>query len=332
MTRNKTFTPEREPLRSTVALQLNSDEIHGPISFLNPTQARFSTVQPEKIQGTREVGEFGGTSPDEEVAASNVEFKWTSRNNRKGRHALVVPPSESNAPCRTPPPTNSAKEVLKGILRMFVFYPVWDISYLIAIVFTFGSVIWMMNAFLILLPLTTAETMSRREVLFTAGVTPFVATTTFVVGSLLLMLEAYNENRGGCFGWAVEQLYDQQLHRNDPEHGAVTRFTPSKDECTHHHQNILNIVGKPSERARASYIKKTNTASLDGLKRKKDKYWVWFPSWHDLRTHYIHEVGFLACSVQLFGILAYWISSIVVLPRINKALRDSSQLDEVYWS
>ena len=77
---------------------------------------------------------------------------------------------------------------------MFWYFPVWDISCIVALIFVFGSFIWMVNAFLILLPLTIEDAMSRREAMFTTGVTPFVATSTFVLGSVLLLLEAYNEN------------------------------------------------------------------------------------------------------------------------------------------
>jgi hypothetical protein len=36
--------------------------------------------------------------------------------------------------------------VLKNIRRMFTHYPVYDISWLVAYVFTWGSVVWCINA------------------------------------------------------------------------------------------------------------------------------------------------------------------------------------------
>lgn len=29
--------------------------------------------------------------------------------------------------------------------------------------------------------------------------------------------------------------------------------------------------------------------------------WTWFPTWYEVRTHYLKEVGFLACFSQLIG-------------------------------
>jgi hypothetical protein len=44
--------------------------------------------------------------------------------------------------------------------------------------------------------------------------------------------------------------------------------------------------------------------------------WSWFPSWHDFTTHYVHEIGFLACSAQMFGASIFWISGFTALPGI----------------
>ena len=130
MARNKTFRREREPLRDTDAVQLNNDKIDGPFSFLNPTRAHFEAVKPHKAaidsQTNDEVESSQRDNADRDVPASNIGFKWTSRNNRKGRHQLVFQRADgTDAQYRVPPPTNSMKGVLKGIGRMFTYFPVW---------------------------------------------------------------------------------------------------------------------------------------------------------------------------------------------------------------
>lgn len=47
------------------------------------------------------------------------------------------------------------------------------------------------------------------------------------------MLEAVNENREGCFGWAVEGVLEES---------GLKRVKVG--ECTHHHENKKNLVGK----------------------------------------------------------------------------------------
>ena len=79
-------------------------------------------------------------------------------------------------------------------------YPYWDVSWLVATTFTLGSLVWVINAFFAYLPLAQPSTSFNDEVLVGGGITAFVGATIFEIGSVLLMIEAVNENRAGCFG------------------------------------------------------------------------------------------------------------------------------------
>ena len=331
MARNHTFRPEREPLRDNDDLQLNNSKIHGPFSFLNPTQAHFNPAKAAKTsadsQTSDEVERPADGTPSEEVPASNVEFKWTSRNNRKGRHAIVYQPSDDhNAPYMVPPATSCAKEILRGIGRMFTKYPIWDVSYLVAFVFTLGSVIWVINAMFALLPFTNPKSEFPGETLYGGGISAFIGATVFEIGSVLLMFEAVNENRTGCFGWALEELYDEHFSDESAEHGPRTRIFPDMKACTHHHQNKGNFVGKPN------LSEKSATSATSDPTPEGDKSWVWFPSWNELKTHYFHDLGFLACSSQMFGATVFWISGFTALPGIYTALTTPAKLNGAYWA
>jgi len=340
-------------MRHVPALQLKRDKIHGPFPFLNPTQAHFAHVSTNKSsaeseasdenervtaqtsngatdRATARTSDGANDSHPEEVPASSVEYKWTSRNNRKGRHALVVTPADSAyAQYATPPPTSATKEVMKGIWRMFTYYPFWDISWLVAQIFTWGSVIWVVNAFFALLPFTNAETDFPGETLFGGGITAFIGATVFEIGSVFLMLEAVNENRAGCFGWALEQVYDEHFGHAATERG-IARVVP--EACSHHHSNKKNLVGKAPSGATATAVEKQPDArvSADGTP-PGGKSWVWWPSWRELRTHYFHDLGFIACSCQMFGATVFWISGFTALPGIYDNLAPIAVLNGVYW-
>ncbi|CAJ2506241.1 Uu.00g003710.m01.CDS01 [Anthostomella pinea] len=321
MSRNKVFNPEREPLRNRPDVQLNKHKIHGPISFLNPTQAHYDHVPSAKSSTAPETSAEDAT--EQPTDTSNLGYKWTSRDNRKGRHALVVKPSEAaDAKYAAPPPTTSLKEITRTIGRMLCYYPVWDVSYLVAVVFTWGSVIWVINAFFAFLPFTNPSTEFPGETLYGGGITAFIGATVFEIGSVLLMLEAVNENRAGCFGWALERAYEGCV-----EHG-VGRVKP--DGCTHHHGNRGNLVGKPPQGEGVAVGEKNPTVSTDGMS-PGDKSWVWWPSWHELRTHSFHDLGFIACSAQMFGATVFWISGFTALPGIYDHLSPVSVLNGVYW-
>ena len=340
MARNQSFSEAREPLRDNDALQLLKGKIHGPFSFLNPTQAHFRPVLSSKKTGaaseaSEENGEEQPTKEEpppskDEIPASNVQFKWSSRNNRKGRHALVVTPTDDqNAPYRVPPITSGAKEVLKGVWRMCTYYPIWDVSYDVAFIFTWGSVIWVINAFFALLPFTNPKSEFPGEVLYGGGITAFIGATIFEIGSVLLMFEAVNENRAGCFGWALEELYDEHFGGEKGESGMVTHVVARKDVCTHHHQNRKNFVGKPPQRALtklSEHIDSPADTTPEG-----EKSWVWWPSWNEIKTHYMHDLGFLACSSQMFGATVFWISGFTALPGIYTALKTTAEVNGAYW-
>ena len=330
MTRNKQFVPEREPLRHHASLQPVKDKIDGPLPFLNPTQAQFQhTYTPEKSQEPDDSDSANHlTGRDNTGPASNVAFKWTSRNNRKGRHALVVKPQQpttSGVVYETPSRSSQRRRILQICLRMFTYYPVWDISWWVAYVFTWGSVLWVLNGFFVLLPSVAPSSTFPNEVLVGGGVTAFIGATVFEIGSVLLMFEAVNENKSGCFGWAVERLFEEG---SSAEKGPVLRIRPDHQGCTHHHRNKKNFVGKPQP---SSNSQSTPADGVNGEPQRSQKSWRWFPSAQELRTHYLYDLGFLACSAQFTGATVFWISGFTALPGINNVI-SHGLLDGIYWT
>ena len=142
MSRRTCFAPRHEPFVAQDGLELKDGHTHGPFPFLNPTRAHFRKTAPEKDKATATATSDEEDGPKTEQVADNVGFKWRSRDNRKGRHALMVEPATDPAKAKyvTPLPSNSPQEILKGIRRMFTKFPVWDVSYLVATIFTLGSV------------------------------------------------------------------------------------------------------------------------------------------------------------------------------------------------
>ncbi|KAK3081836.1 hypothetical protein LTS18_000863 [Coniosporium uncinatum] len=68
--------------------------------------------------------------------------------------------------------------------------------------------------------------------------------------------------------------------------------------------------------------------AVDGMNRKS---WVWWPSWYQLRTHYLHELGFLACLSQLIGATIFWIAGFTALPGIIDHLSEGLE-DGIFWT
>lgn len=201
---------------------------------------------------------------------------------------------------------------------MFTSFPYWDVSWLVAMSFTVGSVIWIINAFFAWLPLVDPQTEFSNESLLGGGITAFIGATVFEIGSVLLLLEAVNANQTSCFGWALETVL-QKAEGDAYKH--MTEVKPSIDACQHHHSNRKSFLGVDHQaRSQAEYV----TTSPDGRSFR------WMPSMTELRTHYFHELGFLASLVQFLAATIFWIAGFTGLPGIlnNMSL---GLTDGVYW-
>ncbi|KAG8533420.1 uncharacterized protein KY384_002203 [Bacidia gigantensis] len=314
--RRNAFLSRTEPLQRHASLELQHDRISGPLSFLNPTRAVYTHLSPpvKPSQGISNGAPDGHQSSHGDHPASRLEFKWRSRDNRKGRHTLLVDSSTNSV---APSKTTSLREVCKGILRMLTQFPYWDISWLVATIFTLGSVVWVMNSFFAWLPDVAPSTEFDKEILYAGGITAFIGATIFEIGSILLIIEAANEHREGCFGWALERL----VEGDDSDDGGTLRIKPDSDRCAHHHTNKKNLVGKGD----TGMLEKT----VD--ERGSGKGWTWFPSRYDLTNHYLRELGFLAALAQLCGATIFWISGFTALPGINDKLSKGLS-DGIFWT
>jgi hypothetical protein len=105
-----------------------------------------------------------------------------------GRHAILVKPDKQGK-YLTPPPTNTLRAILKGIVRMFTCFPIWDVSYLVAVIFTLGSVVWCINAFFVWLPLEKPSTEFSGDIADAGGITAFIGATIVCLFPHSLMWE-----------------------------------------------------------------------------------------------------------------------------------------------
>jgi len=174
---------------------------------------------------------------------------------------------------------------------MLTQFPYWDVSFWVAFLFTIGCLIFVVAALFYWLPTAWPSTEFPGEGTYGGGILFFVGATLFQLGAICLVFEAVNENQKGCFGWAVHNLF----------------FEADPSSCAHFHQQ--NDKGKGQ------------------LCQRK---WQWWPSWHEIRTHYIHEAGFVANMSLAVGATIFYIDGIMVLPGIYNHL-SQGVLWGVYW-
>ncbi|KAK2738017.1 hypothetical protein FQN57_007283 [Myotisia sp. PD_48] len=354
-TQAQSFHPNHDPQKYEPILQHHKlGHIHGPISFFNPVYALSApltvrhaarpepSAKPSPSRSCRLITDY--FRPHEQAVTGDVQFKWGSRDNRKGRHTLLITPSkEPGKPTHLiPMRSSSLTAILNGVMRMFTTYPYWDVSYLVAAIFTIGSAVWVINSFFVWLPSVKPSTEFTNEILVGGGITAFIGATIFEFGSFFLVLEAINKHNSGCFGWALIRVLSEK-------YGPVIRFTHfpesklgnhetdekgSITSCCHHHSNTKNLVGRSSKdftvtTATQSSSSPSESNSLNHAGPGNDKIpesgdFKWLPSWEDLRTHYIYELGFQASVSQLIGASIFWVSGFTALPGINNHLSDGT--------
>lgn len=214
LARNRTFNSNHAPLRRTTTLQLDSDRVQGPVSFLNPTRARFTQVQSPTIPGdeddptpqpSRETADTVPPLPSRPTGFQppqpTLTYQWTSRNSRKGRQTLLITDRDlDDTGIKPPAPSNTFAQIDATLALMFTCFPIWDISFDVAFLFALGSLIWILNGAFAMLPFWASGEVPPAVALNGGGITAFIGGLVFAVAGVLAELEAINEERTGCFG------------------------------------------------------------------------------------------------------------------------------------
>ncbi|KAJ5834221.1 hypothetical protein N7447_000247 [Penicillium robsamsonii] len=313
MTRHSHFQTGRRP-RGYPGFQLDETRVTGPISFLNPTAAHYKPTQ----------------HTEETRPPPQIERLWRSRDNRKGRHAIRIDtealPHETGV--KVPPLTRSFSSVAKIFLQMVTYVPYWDVSYLVAMSFTIGSAVFIVNGFFVWLPLAAKNTEFPGEIEVAGGWTGFVGATIFEIGGILLMFEAFNTNQTGCFGWALQTVVEKSIEDGIPHH-AIKELKPKISKCEHHQANRKSFLRERHfhhasddahlHRDDTGYV----TSSTDG------RTFRWIPSMKEFR-HYFHEIGFLASFILFLSATVFYIGAIVGVPGIINHL-SKGVTDGLYW-
>lgn len=192
----------------------------------------------------------------------------------------------------------------------------WDVSWWIGVLFSVGSAIFIISACFYWVPLVNPSTEFPGESLYAGGILSFIGATLFQIGAVLLIVEAVNENQTGCFGWALEQAFAHD-HENEATRTDSGRHGPHAlvHWCTHHHaHHSLSLESKDSHIAQP----------------KSDRLWRWWPTWHELHTHYWYEIGFQASFQLAIGATIFYISGIMALPGIVNKISQPVAYG-VYW-
>ncbi|KID74026.1 uncharacterized protein G6M90_00g032880 [Metarhizium brunneum] len=329
--RNASFAdPRWEPRSPSLALRKNS--VAGPFGFLNPTTAIYDI----EIQRNDRPGGDGADAADiaDTEGQERAKVRWNARDYRKGRHILILPQA---APLTSRLERSSnPHRILLGISRMFTLFPYWDVSWLVGVSFTIGCLLFVVSGLFCWLPIAYPETQFPHEKLVAGGVSAFVGATLFQVGAVLLFLESYNDRAETQFGGAMEDLFANRLgiaraRNHGPKHFEVG--DPSKQHLyrddSHPRSTSSGVLASAEnlDGQRGAPRQSSNGSDVNGTGRR----WQWWPSWHDVTTHYVYEIGFLASCTMSVGATVFYICGILGLPGIFDNLSDAALKGAYYF-
>ncbi|KAK3900979.1 hypothetical protein C8A05DRAFT_45288 [Staphylotrichum tortipilum] len=317
------------------------DTIHaaGAIPFLHPTkryhpvkdtlkQLHPITKPPSPLPSTAAHQPKTATVALKEtrLRGNEIYHIWRSRDNRKGRHRQVI--TGLGAKEYDTGRKSKLGKTAVGWSRLITRFPVGDVSYLVAVSFVIGSIIWCINGFFTWLPLAAPTTEFPHETDW-AGILACVGASVFEVGSVLMVVEAIEAGGSDCSGWALEKT---------PDGGGVKLRSTTPGRRHLHRSGRRNL-------RKDSVMRATETPALGNVAESRsveeaeagdEETWIephrchWFPPLSELKSHYLREIGFLASSVQLLAATIFWISGITALPPIFNSLSPGAT-DGVFW-
>ncbi|KAF8067813.1 hypothetical protein FPV67DRAFT_1669692 [Lyophyllum atratum] len=140
---------------------------------------------------------------------------WTSRDHRKNRYKDLAP-SQSR---------RSGSNVFQRLGHM-TRLEYWNVSWWVAILFTLGSIVWVINGFVAFLPNIDSQVPESDS---SIGWTAWLGATIFEIGSIFGILEAWNREDAAEFGWNVRQ-YLHHPKSSNPDHERPSSSDRDKSE------------------------------------------------------------------------------------------------------
>ena len=313
----------------------------GPLKGMNPTTMKMRV----------KYGSGDDKDPDNEVG-----IIWRSRDNRKGRNSVVVPRTSMaypNMPTKNRPVYSSSfKGVRQNLYRMAFSFPYWDMAFWSGWSYTWGSVLFVIDGVWAWGPVGW-DVEWKVEDEYTIGIFFFIGALLYQVGAVMAYLEAVNDGsfQGSAMKRFMEGHEDEKKRMFDESVGTFFKhLNPIHEKHRHHDEEeedkrmatVDPEAGWKSVHRRARpgsiYPGSQNPAPRRGgidlgeAEEETHEYltWRWYPTWHALRYHHIYEIGYIACSIQLFGATLYSWCGLVSVPHLADNWTDADWYGG-YW-
>ncbi|KAK5742351.1 hypothetical protein LTR17_003363 [Elasticomyces elasticus] len=310
-------------------LHLKSVQSSSVSRVFHPTTARMYVRIRDRISDNSDAD----TGSQHSASSDEVELLWRARDARKRRGSIAVPvrkPTDPPAPKQTSASSNS---FAKNVLRMFTVFPYWDMAFWCGWSYSIGSALFVLSGAFGWAPLAFPDSEFKGEAKYGVTLTFFFGALFYQIGAVVAYFEAVNA--GSFHGSAMrrlleghekedKELLDEKLH--DFFHHMVPhhRISDNDEEAARRDSMAVKIQQAAPRRGGIDMGESETGEAHEYLT------WRWWPTWQALRHYHAYEIGYLACTIQLFGVTLYGITSIVILPGILDSL-NAWQTNAAYW-
>lgn len=199
--------------------------------------------------------------------------------------------------------------------RMFTRFPIRDLSWALAIVFTIGSAVFVANSFFLLLPILDPTTDFGPEGPYLTPASSVLGTLIFLCGSWLAVLEALNLRKG-------VNVHVNVVEGSEVEMALSTEFikpvfTENQPLSPHHRhthassQSSTVSIEPPESLSSGTTDQPQSAPVLIGSPS-----FICLPTSYQLTTTYAHDLYFFASIIQLVGAVIFPLATITSLPGV----------------
>lgn len=231
---------------------------------------------------------------------------------------------------------------LQNVKIMVTTFPYWNMAFWSGWCYSIGSAMFVVDGAWAWVPQQWPDSEFKGQEEYGVPLLFLFGACLYQVGGVMAYLEAVND--GSFAGAAMKHLFEghQEIekefldaklhtffghvvphhHRDDNEDEKKYGKTNHNDDC--HWDSLQKKNTNPEEvYAEAKELVQRRGGFDQGAAKTRDEgevreylTWRWWPSWHNLKTYHIFELGYLACAIQLLGVTLYGVTSIVILPGI----------------
>jgi hypothetical protein len=206
--------------------------------------------------------------------------------------------------------------VLNRLQLMCTRFPILDMSWATGFVFTWGSAMFVINGFMLIIPTVNPNLSFHTITSHAAPATALIGGVIFIIGGLAGYLEGLNFRRGGDVVMMVG------MRPGDVEASSI-------EESVNHDVTKSNKPGETSSSMTLQQLSQTSSSASEQRLPKAvtqlppsqlalvgSPNFIWYPSMQEFRTFYLSDMCFMSPTITFIGTFIFMLAIITAVPGV----------------